>query len=92
MADTDRLRGIRRGLNPRAVADLLGVSISFVYDEIKAGRMPHVRLGLRRIVVEADQLEEYLDLRRHSAEEAAAKWTKDRLRVSSKDHSREARA
>jgi hypothetical protein len=54
--------------------------------------MPHVRLGLRRIVVEAHQLEEYLDLRRHSAEEAAAKWTKDRLRVSSKDHSREARA
>ena len=60
--------------SPVEVANLLNVSKSFVYDEIKAGRLPHVRIGARRIVIESDQLDRYLELRRYTAEQAAERW------------------
>ena len=60
-------------LAPCQVAARLGVSKSSIYEQIAAGRLPYVRLGSRRIVVEVCQLEEYLRLRRWSAEEAAAR-------------------
>ena len=67
-----------QGLSPRKVAESLGVSPSFVYAEIKAGRMPHVRLGARRIIVEVSQLDAYLALRRWSARAAAAQCATSR--------------
>ena len=63
-----------KALSSRQVARLLGVSRSFVYDEIKAGRLPHVRIGQRRIVIEQRELDRYLRLRRLDAETAAARW------------------
>ena len=71
---TDRLNR-SSVLSARAVAERLGVSKSFVYDEIKAGRLPHLRLGQRRYVIESEQLDHYLALRRVTAEEAAANAT-----------------
>lgn len=59
-------------LSPREVAELLGVSRSFVYDQIAAGRLPHLRVGARRIVIEREQLERFLALQRHTANAAAA--------------------
>ena len=58
-------------LSPRRVARLLGVSHTFVYDAIAAGTIPHVRIGPRRFVIERSELERFLALRRHTAEEAA---------------------
>ena len=66
--DTPRLT-----VTPRELAARLGVSKSFIYDQITARRIPHVRLGARRIVIELEQLDEYLRLLRCSAEEAAAR-------------------
>lgn len=34
-----------RLLGPQEVADFLGVKVRWVYEEAKAGRLPHVRLG-----------------------------------------------
>ena len=59
-----------QALTPREVADRLGVSRSFIYEEIARGRLPHVRLGLRRIVIELRELDRFLALRRYTAEQA----------------------
>ena len=61
----------RVALAPREIAARLGVSKSFVYEQIATGCLPYVRLGVRRIVVELSELEEYLRLRRWGAVEAA---------------------
>ncbi len=58
-------------LSPSRVAELLGVSRTFVYDAIAAGTLPYARIGARRFVIERSELERFLTLRRHSAEEAA---------------------
>ena len=58
-------------LTPREVADRLGVSRSFIYEEIARGHLPHVRLGVRRIVIELAELDRFLALRRYTAEQAA---------------------
>ena len=64
----------RLTLTPREIATTLGVSRSFVYDEIAAGRLPHVRLGARRVLVERAEFLEFLKLRRWSAAEAASQY------------------
>ena len=66
----------RLTLTPQEVASTLGVSRSFVYDEIAAGRLPHVRLGARRVLVERAEFLEFLKLRRWSAAEAASRYAK----------------
>ena len=71
-----KLDSAPRALAPREVAATLGVSKSFVYEEIAAGRLPHLRLGRRRIVIELSQLEEYLRLRRWGAVEAAGRCSR----------------
>ncbi len=63
----------RLALAPRELAARLGVSKSFIYAEIAAGRLPHVRLGTGRILIELAQLEEYLRRRRWGAGDAAAR-------------------
>ncbi len=63
----------RLALTPRELASRLGISKSFIYEQIATGRLPHVRLGARRIVIELSQLDEFLELRRCSAEGAAAR-------------------
>jgi excisionase family DNA binding protein len=71
--DPSRERG--RALSPVEVAALLGVSRSTIYEMIRRGIIPHVRITTGRIVIEVDELDKYLELRRHTAEEAAERWT-----------------
>jgi excisionase family DNA binding protein len=61
----------------REVAEQLGCSQALVYREIQSGRMPHIRLTEKRVVVDQEELEKFLNLRRVSAEQAASKAARD---------------
>lgn len=47
-------------LTPEQVCDLLQVKISWLYDEVQAGRFPHLRLGQRLRFRQRD-VEAYLE-------------------------------
>jgi excisionase family DNA binding protein len=61
---------LKRYLSAREVARQLGVSSSWLYEEIARKRFPHTRLGPRRVGIDPDELAEFLRLRGVSAGEA----------------------
>ena len=69
---------MKKYLQVSEVAEQLGCSASLVYREISCGRLPHVRLTGKRVVIEQAELDRFLALRRVTAEEAADKALRDR--------------
>lgn len=53
------------------VAARLGVSRAHLYDEIRAGRFPYVRIGAKRVAIDEDELHSFLSLRSVTGTEAA---------------------
>lgn len=55
-------------LTKEDVCRILGVKESFLNNEIKEGRMPHIRLGRRKFIrFRPEHIEAYLDSNEHSA-------------------------
>ncbi|HXF73905.1 MAG TPA: helix-turn-helix domain-containing protein [Actinomycetota bacterium] len=54
---------MRRLLRPREAAEILGCSRSAVYDLIRRGAIPHVRLSAGIVRVPEDELEAFLRAR-----------------------------
>lgn len=56
---------------PREVAKMFGVSINTIYDELKAGRLPHMKFGSKNVIEEED-ITKWRELKRKLALEASA--------------------
>ena len=65
---------IRSFLGVAEVAARLGVSRAHLYDEIRAGRFPFVRVGAKRVAIDEDELHAFLSLRGVSGAEAAQRF------------------
>jgi excisionase family DNA binding protein len=55
-----------RLLEPQEVADYLGMKVRWVYEEAKAGRLPHVRLG-RYVRFRQESIDAWLEARENAA-------------------------
>lgn len=53
-----------RLLEAEDVADLLGMTTDWVYREVRAGRLPHIRLG-RYVRFRRESIDAWLDAREH---------------------------
>ena len=63
---------IRNRWDVARFAETLGVSTSFVYSKVKAGELPHERVG-GRILIDPGEVERLLKSQRVTADEALAK-------------------
>lgn len=55
-----------RLLEPQEVAEYLGMKVRWVYEEAKAGRLPHVRLG-RYVRFRQESIDAWLEARESAA-------------------------
>jgi excisionase family DNA binding protein len=55
-----------RLLEPQEVADYLGMNVRWVYDQARAGRLPHVRLG-RYVRFRRESIDAWLEARESQA-------------------------
>lgn len=59
-------------LTPKEAADILGVSIAFLYKEMVRGRLATLKFGARRLIHRND-LDAYIDKHREDARTPAAR-------------------
>lgn len=62
----EREKPISRLLEAEDIADYLGMRTDWVYREVRAGRLPHIRLG-RAVRFRRESIDAWLESREHIA-------------------------